>query len=168
MGVATKTRPEPAVDPSAPLAANLTWLLAQASHVLVTEMTAAFAEMGVSPRGHCVLSTARTGEFTQKELAGAVGLDKTTMVVTIDELEAAGLAERVPSPTDRRARIISVTRAGEKVVARGEKVVSQIQEDVLASLPARERTAFMSGLSHLVCGRLSTPAACERAPRRRG
>ena len=168
MGVATKTRPEPAADPSAPLAANLTWLLAQASHVLVTEMTAAFAEMGVSPRGHCVLSTARTGEFTQKELADAVGLDKTTMVVTIDELEAAGLAERVPSPTDRRARIISVTKAGEKVVARGEKVVSQIQDDVLASLPAREREAFMSGLSRLVCDRLSTPAACQRAPRRRG
>jgi DNA-binding MarR family transcriptional regulator len=168
VGVATKIRPEPAADPSAPLAANLTWLLAQASHVLVTEMTAAFAEMGVSPRGHCVLSTARTGEFTQKELADAVGLDKTTMVVTIDELEAAGLAERVPSPTDRRARIISVTKAGEKVVASGEKVVSQIQQDVLASLPAREREAFMSGLSRLVCGRLSTPAACERAPRRRG
>ena len=168
VGAATKTRPEGADAPSEPLAANLGWLLSQASHVLVTEMTAAFAEMGVSPRGHCVLSTASSGEFTQKELADIVGLDKTTMVVTIDELEAAGLAERLPSPTDRRARIISVTSAGKKVVAKGEKVVSQIQEDVLASLPARERDAFMSGLSHLVCGRLSTPAACERAPRRRG
>ena len=46
-----------------------------------------------------MLSTARTGEFTQKELADMVGLDKTTMVVTVDALEAAGLAERVPSPT---------------------------------------------------------------------
>ena len=164
MAVATQSRPES----SPPLTANLGWLLGQASHVLVTEMTAAFAEMGVSPRGHCVLSSARTGEFTQKELADMVGLDKTTMVVTIDELEAAGLAERLPSPTDRRARIINVTKAGEKVVATGEKVVTQIQEDVLASLPAREREAFMSALSRLVCGRLSTPAACERAPRRRG
>jgi len=168
VGVATKTRPEGAIDPSDPLAVNLGWLLAQASHVMVTEMTAAFAEMGVSPRGHCVLSTASGGELTQKELADTVGLDKTTMVVTIDELEHAGLAERVPSTTDRRARIISVTKAGAKVVARGEKVVSQIQEDVLASLPAREREALMSALSHLVCGRLSAPAACERAPRRRG
>ena len=68
------------------LEGNLGWLLAQASHAMVTEMTAAFAEMGVSPRGHCVLSTASEGEFTQKDLAERVGLDKTTMVVTIDEL----------------------------------------------------------------------------------
>jgi MarR family transcriptional regulator, transcriptional regulator for hemolysin len=164
MAVATKS--QPAARPSE-LEGNLSWLLAQASHVMVTEMTAAFAEMGVSPRGHCVLTTASHGEFTQKELADRVGLDKTTMVVTIDELEAAGLAARVPSPTDRRARIIAVTKAGEQAVAKGEKVVAQIQEDVLATLPQRRREAFMDALSELVGGRLCTPAACERAPRRR-
>jgi MarR family transcriptional regulator, transcriptional regulator for hemolysin len=164
MAVATKS--PPAERPS-DLEGNLSWLLAQASHVMVTEMTAAFAEMGVSPRGHCVLSTASGGEYTQKELADIVGMDKTTMVVTIDELEAAGLATRVPSPSDRRARIIAVTKAGEKVIAEGKKVASGIQEDVLATLPAGRREAFMNALSELVCGRLSTPAACERAPRRR-
>ena len=103
------------------LTGNLGWLLAQASHALSTEMTAAFEAGGATPRGHCVLSTARTGEFTQKELADMVGLDKTTMVVTVDALEAAGLAERVPSPHDRRARVISVTAAGESVVERGRE-----------------------------------------------
>ena len=157
----------PPADAEVPLAGNLSWLLAQASHVMVTEMTRAFEDMGVSPRGHCVLSAAKTGEFTQKELADMVGLDKTTMVVTVDELERAGLAERRPSQTDRRARIISVTKAGEKVVAAGEKIVSGIQDDVLASLPERESKALVGALEKLVCGRLSTPAACSRAPRRR-
>ncbi len=55
-------------------------------------MTAAFEAAGGTPRGHCVLSTARTGAYTQKELADRIGLDKTTMVVTLDALEAAGLA----------------------------------------------------------------------------
>ena len=50
-----------------------------------------------------------------------VGLDKTTMVVTIDELEPAGMAERLPSPTDRRARIIGVTKDGRKAIAKGER-----------------------------------------------
>jgi MarR family transcriptional regulator, transcriptional regulator for hemolysin len=167
MGTALKTRPQEEHSSSAPLSSNLGWLLAQASHVLITEMTVAFAELGVSPRGHCVLSTASTGDFTQRELAEAVGLDKTTMVVTIDELERAGLAERRLSAEDRRARIIAVTKAGEKCVATGQRVVEQIQEDVLASLPEDEREAFMSTLSTLVCSRLSTPAACRRAPRRR-
>ena len=35
-----------------------------------------------------------TGAYTQTELARLIGLDKTTMVVTVDELEAAGLAKR--------------------------------------------------------------------------
>ena len=52
-------------------------------------------------------------------------------------------------------------------MAKGEKVVSEIQEDVLVSLPASERRALLDALENLVGGRLSTPAACSRAPRRR-
>src|SRR5580692_11495501 len=86
--------------------ATLGWLLWQASYALITELTAAMAQLGVSPRGHCVLSAAMLGEHTQTEIAHIVGLDKTTMVVTVDELEAAGLAERRADPRDRRARLI--------------------------------------------------------------
>ena len=41
-------------------------------------------------------STAIAGEYTQTALAQAVGLDKTTMVVTLDELEAAGPGRAAP------------------------------------------------------------------------
>src|SRR6478672_6939116 len=90
--------------PPPPLASDLCWLMARTSHALMTEMTAALEQSGISPREHSVLVTAMTGSYTQTELARMVGLDKTTMVVTIDDLEAAGLAERRPSSTDRRAR----------------------------------------------------------------
>jgi DNA-binding MarR family transcriptional regulator len=164
---ATLEAPAQGPAEAAELTGNLGWLLAQASHALSTEMTAAFEAGGGTPRGHCVLMTALTGDYTQKELADAIGLDKTTMVVTIDALEAAGLAERVPSPHDRRARVIKVTPAGQKAVAEGQKVVATIQDEVLAALPAGERDAFMESLAKLVCGRLSAPAACERTPRRK-
>ena len=167
MATAAREDTKGVAEAEKPLAGNLSWLLAQASHVMVTEMTRAFEDMGVAPRGHCVLSTARTGEYTQKELADMIGLDKTTMVVTIDELERAGLAERVPSTTDRRARIIRVTPAGRRAVAKGEVVVEEIQRDVLASLPERDAERFIATLESLVGGRLATPAACSRAPRRR-
>ena len=99
-----------------PLASDLCWLLSRASHGLNTASTAALEEVGISPRDHMVLTTAMTGTYTQSEIARTVGLDKTTMVVTMDELEAAGLAERRPSPADRRARVIVVTAAGEQKV----------------------------------------------------
>jgi DNA-binding MarR family transcriptional regulator len=132
-----------------PLADDLVWLLVQASHVLKTELTAALEDLGVSPRGHHVLATAMGHEYTQTELARIVGLDKTTMVVTLDELEAAGLAERVPSPTDRRARIVAVTKAGEQKVRQAEEIATRLHTDVLAALPAGERRALLDGLARL-------------------
>jgi MarR family transcriptional regulator for hemolysin len=132
-----------------PLAANVGWLLSQASHALKTELTAALEDLGVSPRAHHVLHTALGGEYTQTELARIVGLDKTTMVVTLDELEAAGLAERRPSATDRRTRVVAVTKAGEDKVRQAEEIAARIQADVLDALPAGERQALYSGLRRL-------------------
>jgi len=150
---------------SPPAPDNLNWLLAWVSHALATETTAALQRFSVTPRGHCVLSTAMKGEYTQTALAATIGLDKTTMVVTIDELEAH--AERVPSEHDRRARVIKVTPAGKKLVARGEREVARIEAEVLESLPERQRAALVDALSVLAQGRLSEPVACEQAPRRR-
>lgn len=147
-------------------ATDLGLLLAKASHALATAHAAALAEIGITLRGQCVLTKACTGELTQIQLAELCGLDKTTMVVTVDELEAAGLAERHPSPTDRRARIIAITEAGRRVAAEGQRIVERVQADVLTVVPAEERAALVSGLARLVDGPLGSPAACSPAVRR--
>jgi DNA-binding MarR family transcriptional regulator len=149
-----------------PLCTNLSWLLGQAAFALGSELSTAFAGIGLTPRGHFVLETAMAGEHTQTELAEAVGLDKTTMVVTMDELEAAGLAERRPSPTDRRARVIAVTPAGRKKVKQGRALFERVQQDVLSALPNGEREQFVESLATLVRTRLSSPSGCA-APQRR-
>jgi MarR family transcriptional regulator, transcriptional regulator for hemolysin len=149
----------------APTDADLALLLSQASHALHIHLTAGLTQLGISPRAHCVLSKAMGAELTQSQLAGLCGLDKTTMVVTIDELEKAGLAERRLSSTDRRARIIWVTPAGERMVARAREIVAGIYEDVLGVLPEGEREAFVEALSRLA-GRLGDPPPCEKPVRR--
>ena len=157
MATAAPTRPD----------CDLMFLLAQAGHALETEMTAALQDLGISPRAHCVLTHALPGELTQSQVAEQCALDKTTMVVTMDELERAGLAERRPSSTDRRARIIAVTEAGERIVREADAIVAGIYDEVLAELPSGQRAAFVAGLAQLAGGRLSTPAKCERPVRRR-
>ena len=152
----------------APLASDLCWLLSRASHGLTTEMTAALEDLGISPRAHAVLVTAMCGEHTQSEIARLVGLDKTTMVVTVDELEAAGLAERRPSRTDRRARVIAVTDAGRRKVEQADKVLDRVREDVLSVLAPDQREVFLGALGRLACGRLAEPVACAQPVRRRG
>ena len=146
---------------------DLGWLLSTVSHSLATELTAALEDVSVTPRGYCVLSTAQQGEYTQTALAQAIGLDKTTMVVTIDALERAGLVERRTSSTDRRARVIAVTEAGREKVAEGERIVERIQEDVLSALPPESREAFLVALRYLAAERLYAPTACQAPVRRR-
>ncbi len=145
---------------------DLIFLLSQANHALTTEMAARLAEIGSSPRTYCVLSKAMTGEYTQIRLAELTALDKTTMVVTLDALERAGLARRVPSDTDRRARVVAVTEAGERLVETSRKVVTELYDDVLSTLSADEREALVSALVRLVEGRLASPLHYERPPRR--
>ena len=132
----------------------------------MTEMTAALEDLGLSPRARCVLTTALQGELTQIEIARLIGVDKTTMVVTLDELERDGLAERRPSSKDRRARVVAVTKEGEAMVRKSTEVVRRVQEEVLETLPARERAALVDGLQRLVRERLSEPAECSKPVRR--
>ena len=149
------------------LCSDLGWLLSRASHALTTRLTAALEDLGVSPRARCVLAAASRDELTQIEIARMVGLDKTTMVVTLDELEAQGMAERRPSAKDRRARVIAVTKKGAQTLRRAEKVTADVQREVLGELPAREREALVGALAKLVQGELADPVPCAKPVRRR-
>jgi MarR family transcriptional regulator, transcriptional regulator for hemolysin len=148
-------------------APDLGLLFNHAGHVVDTELTAKLAELGTTPREICVLGKALGAELTQSRLGELAGLDKTTMVVTMDKLERAGLAERRPSATDRRARIVAVTPAGEKLLAAGQKVVDRAHVDMLSALPEADREVFVRCMSALVDERLARPVVSDRPVRRR-
>ncbi|AYN34516.1 MULTISPECIES: MarR family winged helix-turn-helix transcriptional regulator [Streptomyces] len=145
---------------------DLSFLLDHTSHVLRTRMAAALGEIGLTPRMHCVLVHALAEERTQAQLAEIGDMDKTTMVVTVDALEQAGLAERRPSTADRRARIIAVTEQGAEVAARSQRLVDRVHEEALGALPAKERETFLRALDRLSRGHLATPVESPRPVRR--
>jgi DNA-binding MarR family transcriptional regulator len=153
----------PAPTPAEP---DLSYLLDHTSHVLRTRMSAALAEIGLTVRMHCVLVHALEEERTQIQLAETGDMDKTTMVVTVDALEQAGLAERRPSSRDRRARVIAVTEKGTELAERSQEIVDRIHREALGALPEKERTALLSALNRLVTTELATPAETPRAARR--
>lgn len=166
--MAVKTQPATTEqDDARCFTGNLAWLLYRAHWALAAELAAALEPLGLSARGYHVLRAALEGGHTQTELAEMVGLDKTTMVVAIDELERAGLAERRLSPHDRRARMIAVTAAGKRKVAEADKVKERVQAEVLGELSAREGEALMEALSKLVEGRLGEQVECNPPLRRR-
>jgi MarR family transcriptional regulator for hemolysin len=145
---------------------DLSFLLDHTSHVLRTRMAAALGEIGLTARMHCVLVHALEEERTQIQLAELGDMDKTTMVVTVDALEEAGLAERRPSSTDRRARIVAVTPEGAQVAQRSQEIVDRVHAEALGALPATERKTFLRAMERLVGDHLAEPMENPRPVRR--
>ncbi|MEU7902354.1 MarR family winged helix-turn-helix transcriptional regulator [Actinoplanes sp. NPDC049118] len=131
---------------------DITGLLNMAGHALSNRLAAALADVDLTPRMQCVLLHALEEERTQIQLAALSDLDKTTMVGTVDELERRGLAERRPSATDRRARIIAVTDAGRAAALEGQRIVDRVHAEALAALPEQAREDFVAALVRLVDG----------------
>jgi DNA-binding MarR family transcriptional regulator len=146
---------------------DLTGYLTHAGHVLETQLSAALAEIGLTLRMQCVLRHALEAERTQIQIAELAYMDKTTMVVTVDALEKAGYAERKPSATDRRARIIAVTDAGAKIAAEGQRIVDQVHAEALEALGSTQRKPFVDALTTLVDGHLATPVEAQPVRRSR-
>lgn len=146
--------------------ADLSFLLDHTSHVLRTQMAAALAEIGLTARMHCVLVHALEEERTQIQLAEIGDMDRTTMVVTVDALEKAGLAERRASSRDRRARIIAVTEKGAEVAEESQKIVDRVHEEALATLSTGDREVLLRVLNGLAGGHLGTPVEGPRPARR--
>ncbi|WP_062429410.1 MarR family winged helix-turn-helix transcriptional regulator [Herbidospora daliensis] len=145
---------------------DLSFLLDHTSHVLRTRMAAALAEIGLTARMHCVLVHALEEERTQIQLAEIGDMDKTTMVVTVDALEQAGLAERRPSSTDRRARIIAVTEKGAEVAAESQRIADRVHREALDALSDEEGRTLVGLLTRLTRGHLATPVEAPQNARR--
>ncbi|MFB7057455.1 MarR family winged helix-turn-helix transcriptional regulator [Streptomyces vinaceus] len=145
---------------------DLSFLLDRTSHTLRTRMAAALGEIGLTARMHCVLVHALEEERTQIQLAEIGDMDKTTMVVTVDALEKAGLAERRPSAKDRRARIIAVTERGAALAATSRRIVDEVHAEALAALTPADRETLLRVLAVLAEGPLETPAETPRPTRR--
>jgi MarR family transcriptional regulator, lower aerobic nicotinate degradation pathway regulator len=76
---------------------------------------------------------------TQQQLHEMTGIDPSSMVAVIDELESVGLAERRPHPGDRRARTIYLTEQGKAALEQVQGLAAGLQEEMFAPLTREER-----------------------------
>ncbi|GGU10147.1 MarR family winged helix-turn-helix transcriptional regulator [Nocardioides albus] len=137
---------------------DLLFLLNQSAHAFAAQFGDALAGVGLSVREYCVLLKAAEGTYTQNAVAEMAMLDKTTMVTTLDNLERRGLAERRVSDTDRRARIVALTRAGEEALEEASKTYNATVAKALEGLAPSEGEAFVEALQRLVEGPWATPS----------
>jgi DNA-binding MarR family transcriptional regulator len=79
------------------------------------------------------------GSVSQHDLETAMLIDANTVVLLLNELEAAGYSVRKRDPNDRRRHLVEITDAGRTAVDRAEKGRAKIEDEVLAALSPEER-----------------------------
>jgi DNA-binding MarR family transcriptional regulator len=147
---------------------DLSFLLNQAAYAFEARLAEALAEHGLTVREYCVLWKAEEAERTQQEVAELAGLDKSTLVLTLDRLEERGLVERRVSDVDRRARVVAVTPRGRGAYAEAQRAYDRVTLDTLRPLGARGMQSFVRGLQGLVedGGPLASPSHVRAARRK--
>src|SRR3712207_5312212 len=97
--------------------------------------------------------------MSQRDLAEALGLDPSQVVLLVDELTDAGLVERRPSDSDRRTKLVVATAAGRAVRQRAQESVAGAHATQLEGLTRGEQDQLRALL-----GRLVVPAGAVAAP----
>ena len=125
----------------AEFAGQLLFRLWRASH---TRMAEALKSIGLTPPLFALLNVlgAREGAI-QQEIGSAMGVDRSTMVVLIDELEVAGFAKRRAHPRDRRAREVAITPKGRRLLERARGIAVQVEHELLRGLAGSERRELL-------------------------
>ena len=120
----------------AEFAGQLFFRLWRASH---TQTAAALESIGLTTALFAVLNylRAREGQI-QQQIGSAMGIDPSTMVSLVDQLERAGLAKRRPHPQDRRAREVLITPKGRLTLDRARELAEEVEGDVLRGLSPAE------------------------------
>ena len=62
--------------------------------------------------------------MSMRELATALGIDPPNATVVVADLEAMGLVQRRPHPTDGRAKLVEATRKGKALARRANAILA--------------------------------------------
>jgi MarR family transcriptional regulator, transcriptional regulator for hemolysin len=96
----------------------------------------ALSSMGMSSAtGWALVHVVREGgDLRQTDLAHMLEITDASLVRLLDQLGAAGLAERRTDEAGARVRRIGLTAKGEKMVVRIEAIFADLRADVLAEV----------------------------------
>jgi DNA-binding MarR family transcriptional regulator len=153
---AAKTSTKPSNLPiDSPGRHRLPPLLRRAWYSLNQAFRRRIAHTGVTPDQFTVLRTVLEGDpngLTQRQLTKLITSDPNTIASLLERMDVAGLLERKPHETDRRAHRIHLKAAGKRKYAEIREIASALQAEVLSVLPAGQREDFLENLSRVADG----------------
>lgn len=88
-------------------------------------------------------------KLTSSELGSRTELDSATMTGILDRLEAAGLIERRPNPSDRRAILVHLTPKGRKTGEELAVLMKESNREFLQSFEAEDEKSLRTLLGRI-------------------
>src|SRR5215467_13184095 len=142
-----------AVDDARParLMEKPSWLISEVSLLAHRLLTGKLATAG--SRGYHYRLLAALQEFgpaSQAMLGRRTAMDRSDVVAAVNELADRGLADRSPDPADRRRNVITITPAGTAHLRRLEKLLAEIQDELLAPLAPADRRQLTRLLTRIL------------------
>lgn len=126
-------------------------LLAMAAARADRLVTAGLANADAHKWHYAVLAALdESGPASQSELSGRTGIFRSDLVAVLNELEERDFLRRAPDPADRRRNVISMTSHGARQLARLDKLMASLQDDLLAPLSPSDREELIDLLSQVV------------------
>jgi len=139
---------------------DITWLLHRAAQRMRGASGDQAEKHGIALRDYIVLSALHlTPNLTQVELGKALGLDKTTLMTQLDQLEHMGLIIRRTDPRDRRLRIPDITKAGNALRAKVAADCADVQAAALDGVNPDQVKMFRRILFDII-GDSQDPGSC--------
>jgi MarR family transcriptional regulator, lower aerobic nicotinate degradation pathway regulator len=136
-----------------PLEARIAYLLSKVGRRQSVRFAELLKPLGLRPKHFAVMNVVDLADGpSQQQLGAALGLDPTGLISAIDELEAAGLAERRRAPEDRRRHALFLTRAGEARLAAAREASRKRGEELIAPLSEAEAQSFHDLLDRIASG----------------
>jgi DNA-binding MarR family transcriptional regulator len=90
------------------------------------------------------------GPLSQHAVGAILGVDRTTMVAVVDELERKGLVERGRNPDDRRAYALAITDDGVSTMRRARRLLATAERRFVAPLSPAEVEQLRDLLARLI------------------
>jgi DNA-binding MarR family transcriptional regulator len=85
---------------------------------------------------------------TLRALAERLAADPPYVTLMVDDLEKRGLVRRMPHPTDRRAKLVELTRTGRAAAGRADTILDEPPAE-LHDVPAEDLAALLRVLERL-------------------
>ena len=110
----------------------------------------ALSPLGLRARDFWLLAIAGTGNLSQHQIAALCGIDPSSLVAVLDEMERRGWLRRQRNPRDRRMQWVQRTEEGDRLFTRAVPRARRAEQQQLAALTPAQQRNLVAALGKLI------------------